>query len=341
MTRSRRLYVPSLVLTVLTTLVVWEGARTVARHGQLGRALAGGRAELAGPIVLAVVLAVLVCERLWPAEPRRLLSPGYVQDACYFLLFVAVMVPMVTLLGVGSAHVLLGKAAWLEAPWTSHWPGWLVVGVTLVAMDGCNWLTHLADHRITPLWRVHAVHHSQEELNVLTTFRTHPLVHTVSFVAAAVPVVALMGARPLAPVLISVYLCLGAVPHANVRWSFGPLGRILVSPAYHRRHHAADGPYDVNLGIVLTVWDVLARRAVFPARGDMPCRTGLNGRPIPVEQHAAGRLRPFRLLAGQLLEPFAVHEAGRRDRRSRRPESSAVSELQWDDPVDSGATLVR
>ena len=151
--------------------------------------------------MLAVVLGVFVCERLWPAEPRPVLSSGHVQDACYFLFFVAGIVPLVTLLGVASAHILLGHAAWLEASWTSHWPCWLVVAVTLVAMDGGNWLTHLADHRIVPLWRVHAVHHSQEELNVFTTFRTHPLVHTVSFVAAAVPVVALMGARPLAPVM--------------------------------------------------------------------------------------------------------------------------------------------
>jgi sterol desaturase/sphingolipid hydroxylase (fatty acid hydroxylase superfamily) len=151
---------------------------------------------------------------------------------------------------------------------------------------------------------VHAVHHSQEELSVLTTFRTHPLVHTASFAAATVPVFALTGDHPMAPVLITIYLCLGALPHANIPWTFGPLGKVFVSPAYHRIHHAIDGPNDVNLGIVLTVWDVLARRAVFPQRGAAPCRTGLAGRPLLVEQGGT-RLRPVRVIAEQLLEPFA------------------------------------
>jgi sterol desaturase/sphingolipid hydroxylase (fatty acid hydroxylase superfamily) len=36
---------------------------------------------------------------------------------------------------------------------------------------------------------------------------------------------------------------------------------VLVSPAYHRLHHVPD-IQDVNLGIVLTIWDVLARRTI-------------------------------------------------------------------------------
>ena len=35
-----------------------------------------------------------------------------------------------------------------------------------------------------------------------------------------------------------------------------------MSPAYHRIHHAAVGRNDLNLGTVLTLGDVLARRAV-------------------------------------------------------------------------------
>ena len=91
-------------------------------------------------------------------------------------------------------------------------------------------------------------------------------------------------------------------------WSFGPVGKIVCSPAYHRLHHAVDGPYDVNLGIVLTIWDVLARRAVFPARGAPACRTGLAGRPLPIEQIGA-RYRPIRVFSAQLAEPFAAGRA--------------------------------
>ena len=80
------------------------------------------------------------------------------------------------------------------------------------------------------------------------------------------------------------------MPHTNVNWSFGPLRYMLVSPAYHRLHHDRDDRRGVNLGTVLVLWDVLAGLAVFP--GGEPVRTGLAGRPLPVEQEAgAGFLR--------------------------------------------------
>jgi sterol desaturase/sphingolipid hydroxylase (fatty acid hydroxylase superfamily) len=48
---------------------------------------------------------------------------------------------------------------------------------------------------------------------------------------------------PIAPVIITVYVCIGTLQHANIRWGFGPAGRVLVSPAYHRFHHASDDPF--------------------------------------------------------------------------------------------------
>ena len=229
------------VVAAATGLVLFEAVDAlVGAHG-LGTTLAAGWASSWPPPSWPLVLAAVVCERLWPAEPRPLLARGHVQDACYLLLYVLAVAPFMTLLSVGSAVLLRGHAAWLEAAWTAHWPRWTVVVVTLLAMDLCNWVAHVGDHRVGALWRIHALHHSQEELSVLTSFRAHPLMHTTGFVLATVPVLLLTGAHPLAPVLITVYVCLGTLPHTNVRWSYGPLGRILVSPAYHRLHHAAEG----------------------------------------------------------------------------------------------------
>ena len=255
-----------------------------------------------------LVLAAVACERLWPAERRPFMARGHVQDATYFVLYVLAIAPFMTLLSVGSAVILRSHASWLQAGWTAHWPRWTVVVATLLAMDLCNWLAHWSDHRVGALWRIHALHHSQEELSVLTSFRAHPLMHTTGFVLATVPVLLLAGAHPLAPVLITVYVCLGTLPHTNVPWSYGPLGRVLVSPAYHRLHHAVEGRQGANLGIVLTAWDVLAGTARFPVRGAPPCRTGLAGRPVPVEQGApgAGPVAPARRMARQLAQPFRI-----------------------------------
>ncbi len=300
--RWRRINPASLGVAGLTALIVWVAVTSLLGQGRLAAVLSAGRAELAAPLLIALVVATGICERIWPAERRPLLARGHLQDACYLAVHAIAVIPLMTLLSVGAATLIGGHARWIELPWTQRWPLWLLLPVTIVAMDGANWLAHYADHRLDFLWRFHALHHSQEELSVLTSFRAHPLMHTTGFLLATIPVLALMPTRPIDPVLITGYVCIGTLQHANVRWTFGPLGKVLVSPAYHRLHHAADDQ-GVNLGVVLVIWDFLAGRARFPARGDAAGRTGLDGRPVPVEQDQ--RARPAVLLLGeQLIEPF-------------------------------------
>ena len=57
----------------------------------------------------------------------------------------------------------------------------------------------------------------------LTTYRAHPLVH-VSFLLSAVPILAVEDNTATPAVVLTVYACLGALPHANVRWTYGRLG---------------------------------------------------------------------------------------------------------------------
>src|SRR5262250_2159915 len=301
-TLRRRLCLSSFVVAGITAGIVWVAVAELLRQGRLETVLSAGRVELAAPILVALVVVTGICERIWPAERRPVLARGHVQDACFLALHAIVVIPLMTLLSVGSTALVSSHAHWIELRPAEHWPGWLLVPLTIVAMDAANWLAHYADHRLDALWRFHALHHSQEELSVLTSFRAHPLMHTTGFLLATVPVVALMPARPIAPVLITIYVCIGTLQHANLRWTFGPVGRVLVSPAYHRLHHAPD-TQDVNLGVVLTIWDVLAGLARFPARADAVGRTGLDGRPVPVEQD--GSAGPALLVfAGQLAEPF-------------------------------------
>jgi sterol desaturase/sphingolipid hydroxylase (fatty acid hydroxylase superfamily) len=301
----RRLSAPSFALAGITILILWVAVAALLQQGRLETVLSAGRAELAAPLLVVLVVATGICERVWPAERRPLLARGHVQDACYLALHALVVIPLMTLLSVGAATLLDRYASWIELRSTQSWPLWLVVPLTVVAMDAANWLAHFADHRLGFLWRFHALHHSQEELSVLTSFRAHPLMHTTGFFLAAIPVVVLMPTRAIAPVLITVYVCIGTLQHANLRWTFGPLGWVIVSPAYHRFHHATDVQH-LNLGVVLTVWDVLAGRARFPARGDATGRTGLDGRPVPVEQGSTAR-PALHLMAGQLIEPFQAH----------------------------------
>jgi sterol desaturase/sphingolipid hydroxylase (fatty acid hydroxylase superfamily) len=298
----RRLSATSVLVAAITVGIVWAAVTDLLRQGSLASTLSAGRAQLAAPILIALVVAIAICEQIWPAERHRLLARGHIQDVCFAGLHALVVIPLMTLLSVGSAALIGEHLSWIELRSTQHWAGWLLVPLTLIAMDAANWLAHFADHRIGALWRFHALHHSQEELSVLTSFRNHPLMHTTGFVLATVPVVVLMPDRAIDPVLITIYVCIGTLQHANLNWTFGPIGRVIVSPAYHRLHHARESQ-GVNLGVVLVIWDILAGRAVFPHRRQPPGRTGLDGRPFPVEQ-AASAGPALRVMAEQLAEPF-------------------------------------
>ena len=271
----------------------------MARHGDAG-------VVLIGPAVLALVVLAVAAERLWPAVARPVGAVGHRQDAAYLVLYVAVAVPAVTLIGSGAATVLQR----LDGGFTLHpfagLPRWALVAVVLVLIDLANWTSHLYNHRVDAFWRFHALHHSQEEMSILTSFRAHPFVHT-SFQLTAVPLIVLgTGGAVPASVLVG-YIVLSTMPHANVNWGFGPLRYVIVSPAYHRLHHDRDDRRGVNLGTVLVLWDVLAGLAVFPTRRRdagvrSPVPTGLAGRPLPVEQVAGAGM--VRTMGRQLWSPI-------------------------------------
>jgi sterol desaturase/sphingolipid hydroxylase (fatty acid hydroxylase superfamily) len=166
---------------------------------------------------------------------------------------------------------------------------------------------HLANHRVRMLWRFHELHHSQEDMNALTVFRTHPFIH-VSYLLAVVPALVLLANGELPTVLLVSYGGAVAFAHSNTNLSFGPVGRVFVSPNFHRIHHRLHGPQDVNLGFTLTVWDQLAHRAVFPTVETIRADTGLPQRPLRVEQQGS---RPHHLavFGAQLVGPFRpLHE---------------------------------
>ena len=301
---SRGLYLPTIVITGLAVWLSWRGWNALAQFG-ITRAVDAGRFELAGPAVLGFVLAVCITEQIWPAERRPVLARGHLLDFCYAVFYALLVVPLIVLLGSGFSGLLARLEPWLVLPRMPGVPAWCFVALAVLGIDAVDWLTHLANHRLNPLWRLHAVHHSQEELSILTTYRAHPLVH-VSFLLSAVPILAVEANTATPAVVLTVYACLGALPHANVRWTYGPVGRIMISPAYHRIHHSATGRLDINLGTVFAIWDMLSRRAVFPARGAadrIVIETGLSGRPVPVEQ-SGSRLRLGRTMLSQLAEPF-------------------------------------
>jgi sterol desaturase/sphingolipid hydroxylase (fatty acid hydroxylase superfamily) len=299
--RARRVYLPTVLVAAAAAGLAWQGWRELGESGP-AHSIRAGEFQLAGPAVLAFVVVVFLIEQVRPAERRPVLARGHLLDMTYLLAYALVVVPLIVLIGAGFSSELARHAPWLVLPRVGGVPGWCFIVPAVLAIDALDWLAHLSNHRITSLWRLHAVHHSQEELSILTTFRAHPLVH-VSFLISAVPVLAIASNAVTPAAVFTAYACLGALPHANVRWTYGKAGAILISPAYHRIHHSATGRLDINLGTVFTIWDMLSRRAVFPVAGKAIVVTGLSGRPVPVEQ-SGERPRFARTFLTQWAEPF-------------------------------------
>jgi sterol desaturase/sphingolipid hydroxylase (fatty acid hydroxylase superfamily) len=293
-----------LALAAFCSWLGYVGVRTLMNAGDLSNALSSARGRTVGPVLLVFIGVILLAEQLWPAVRRPLFSRAQVVDAAYLAIFAIVVLPLLTLVETGFDVETTAHAHFLELGRLPLGPQVIVSGLILIGIDAMNWAAHVANHRSLTLWRLHALHHSQEDMSVLTTFRTHPLIHA-SYLPSLLPALVLGASGSVPAIAILVYGCLITMPHANLRWRFGPLGRIFVSPAYHRLHHAAvfiDDRGTVNFGFVLVCWDQLIHRAVFPTDAT-PIATGISGRPVPVEQSRSAVAAPLVVMA-QLAQPF-------------------------------------
>jgi sterol desaturase/sphingolipid hydroxylase (fatty acid hydroxylase superfamily) len=299
---SARVYVPAFSVAAVAAILIAIGWATGWGDVDFVGSTNVQLAIVAGPATLAIIGIFLVVERVWPAQPRGLVTRGHRQDALYTVLNATLVVPLVVAINLAFAHVVRTSMPWIVLPRIDEVPRWAMVVALVVVFDACNWFVHLAVHRILPLWRFHELHHSQEDLSVLTVFRTHPLLH-VPYLVTIIPGVVLLANGALSLTILVAYGAFVAFAHSNTRLGFGPFERVFVSPNYHRIHHLLDGPQDVNLGFVLTVWDQLFGRAVFPTAATVRADTGLPGRPLVVE-HEAPRARHLSVFVAQLAGPF-------------------------------------
>jgi sterol desaturase/sphingolipid hydroxylase (fatty acid hydroxylase superfamily) len=158
------------------------------------------------------------------------------------------------------------------------WPGvtdiaWVSFGLYLLLFDAVHYGLHRAQHRFGWWWQLHALHHSQRQMTLWSDNRNHLLDDLL--VDSAVVIVALgVGIAPAQFVgVVAVTQLLESLSHANLRTDFGPLlGRLVVSPRFHRQHHAiaewqgTGTPGGHNFGVLFPVWDLLFGTAQFDGR---------------------------------------------------------------------------
>ena len=118
------------------------------------------------------------------------------------------------------------------------------------------YIEHRIDHYCRFFWAVHLTHHSSEEFNLTTGFRSsvfQPVYRFVYFIP-----VALMGFHPLDIVFMySVTQTYGILVHTQyIKKMPAWFEAVFVTPAHHRVHHASNIRYlDKNMGMCLIIWD--------------------------------------------------------------------------------------
>jgi sterol desaturase/sphingolipid hydroxylase (fatty acid hydroxylase superfamily) len=253
------------------------------------------------PLVVVPVLFLLVVpfEKLFPrhkGQPIR--RPQLATDIAYALASPALNAIAISVaVAVGIASLLWVPGLMLR-PLVGLLPAVAVPLAGVLLFDLTTYWVHRWSHEVPILWRFHSVHHSTEHLDWISGFRAHPLDGALLappfiFLLAAGFAPELAGGLALIQVLLGIFL------HANVRWRWRPLHRLVITPEFHHWHHTND-PRAIhsNYSVFLPLWDQVFGTYFMP-RDRRPDRYGIDEH---MPEGMVGQLRhPFRDAGNPLL----------------------------------------
>ncbi|WP_299476374.1 sterol desaturase family protein [uncultured Roseibium sp.] len=220
--------------------------------------------------------------------PRRLIRSVGANVGFWWVNLLFAPIVFLTAGYVKQAYDTLGIPSIDEAVWSGI-PWWLLVPFAAVCYDFADYWNHrILHHRW--LWPIHAIHHSDPDLNVLTSYRIHfleSLVMTTSYILLlswlGFPT-DIMGYGAILLTLHNMYV------HINVDWGHGPFKYVLASPRMHQWHHA-DLPeaYGKNLANVFPVFDLMFGTYYVPG----PCKEPFGVHDVPQNDVVKLILYPF------------------------------------------------
>ncbi len=133
--------------------------------------------------------------------------------------------------------------------------------IAFLILDFSAYILHYLMHRLPWFWSFHAVHHSDPDLDISSSFRFHPLEVILGLIWQILFVV-IFGLPVWVVALRALMLLpLTLMHHANV--AISPdiekmLRTVLVSPGLHKIHHSPRQiETDSNYGLFLSIWDRL------------------------------------------------------------------------------------
>lgn len=143
----------------------------------------------------------------------------------------------------------------LDMPW------WAQALFAVVLFDAWHYLCHRACHHLPLLWRLHAIHHSDKEVDASTAMRFHTVEIALTATANAMAIALIGMTVPMALLYELILLPVTLFHHSNVRIA-EPLDRalrwLIVTPRMHWVHHSDYQPEtDSNFASIFSIWDRL------------------------------------------------------------------------------------
>lgn len=226
-------------------------------------------AAFSGLLVPALVFALVSLffkkRRAFAAFQQSL--PSSITNLGLIAMNAFIVTPVVVVL----ANLLLTwqVGAWAADVWDAL-PAPFVLVVAVFLGDLIGYWRHRFEHsRI--LWPSHAIHHSDEHMTWLTLQRFHPI-NRLSTYAIDTGFLLVLGVPPYALIFNNLFRHFyGYFVHADIPWTFGRWGRVFVSPAMHRWHHANHpDAYHTNFATVFSVFDQCFGTHRVPGVCDIP-----------------------------------------------------------------------
>src|SRR5687767_15495205 len=176
-------------------------------------------------------------------------------DATYFFIN-SLLIEVLAILTLSPALIFFD---WARVPaataFVAGLPLILAVPALLLVADFTQYWVHRMFHAVPWLWPFHAIHHSTEEMDWLAGSRLHLVDVIVTRGLTYVPIFVLGFSQQALTVYVFLVAAQATFIHANVRWEFRPVRRILATPGFHHWHHSAEREaIDKNFAVHTPIW---------------------------------------------------------------------------------------
>ncbi|OCH18983.1 MULTISPECIES: sterol desaturase family protein [unclassified Aliivibrio] len=179
-------------------------------------------------------------------------------------------------------------------------PPFLTGLLSILLLDWLIYWQHRAFHRVPLLWRLHRMHHSDQDIDVTTGTRFHPI-EIIFSMLIKIAAIGLLGIPVEAVILFEIILNVSAMfNHSNLfipKWLDRYVRVLVVTPDFHRVHHSVHiSEMHNNYGFFLSIWDHFGKTyLVKPRDGHEEMKIGLGRFRSEKEQRLDKMLtQPFR-----------------------------------------------